>query len=413
MQDLIAVGNGRPSLLESDAILYSDARAVEQAEELSSVLSTQVMASSLLAKLKLLPPPELDDEEEGSYKLLFGAADYMVYILSGGSSGAYTDATTVSTTGLSVGPEHREYDMDTLKRAGLAGFIKYFPDILEKTGRVGSLSEQVCRDIGAENLAGIDVFHAGGDAFSATAGVNSSTVGSGPYLYAGTTGWIAATISLEEYRRKQANSSLFYLGHAASHAVIVAASVSCVGSAIQHTSKEILGCSVAELTCLAGDSPIGSRGVVMVSYLSGRRCPRPVDQSSGCLFGIQMSTRRCDIARAVIEGVVFSFVEAYGELPEEVKGRAKHGLRAVGGVCGCDIFLEGVTALVAQVSVGGSSDGEAGLMGAGWVAGESRSVDEGDRHGKGRHVDEKSREQWKVAMGVWRQVVTANESIWG
>lgn len=410
MQDLIAVGNGRPALLKSDAILYTDTRAVKQAQDLSSKLSTPVLASSLLAKLKLLPSPSLENRET-SYKLLFGAADYMAYMFTDGASGVCTDATTVSTTGLSVGPEHREYDIDTLRRVGLEAFVPLFPQILERTGRVGSLSEKVARDIGAEDLIGIDVIHAGGDAFSATAGVNCATLGSGSYLYAGTTGWIAATVSVEESRSASVRGSLFHLGHGASRNVILAASVASVGSALEYVGREILGCTVQELTELAAESVIGSHGVVMCTYLNGRRCPRPVDQSRGVLFGMQMSTRRCDIARAAVEGVVFSLAEAYKEMPA---GTTQATVRVVGGVSRCSIMLEGISALIGTAEVRAGNDMEAGLLGAGATA-------EGcDERGKaataaGRlvDVDDKSRREWHEAMRRWQRVVASSEPLWG
>lgn len=413
MQNLIAVGNGRPTLLKSDAILYSDTRAVKQAQDLSSKLSTPVLASSLLAKLKLLPLSSLANQET-SYKLLFGAADYMAYMFTDGASGACTDATTVSTTGLSVGPEHRKYDIDILKRAGLDAFVPHFPQILERAGRVGSLSEKVARDIGAQDLTGIDVVHAGGDAFSATAGVNCATVGSGSYLYAGTTGWIAATVSVEESLSASVRSSLFHLGHAASRNVILAASVASVGSALEYVGREILGCSVQEVTELAAESIIGSHGVVMCTYLNGRRCPRPVDQSTGLLYGLQMSTRRCDIARAAVEGVVFSLAEAYNEMPV---GTTEGTVRVVGGVSRCSIMLEGISALIRTAEVGAGNDMEAGLLGAGATA---EGGDEGGtatmavaRAGRLIDVDDKSRREWHEAMRRWQRVVASSEPLWG
>lgn len=417
MQDLIAVGTDPPHLLKSDALLYSDTRAVSQAEYLTDVVGAPVLATSLLAKLKLLSTPPSSGVQL-DYRLLFGAADYIVYRLCEDPGNGFTDATTVSTTGLSIGPTHREYDVNLLQRAGLGNFVDYFPDILQRPKPVGRLCASVANEIGAPHLTGIDVIHGGGDAYAATVGVGCGSDGSGAYLYAGTTGWIATTvdISRKENRDVLHSKSLFCLGHASScQHVIVAASVVSVGSAIRHACEKILLCDVSKLDEMAEESCIGSNGVVYIPYLNGRRCPRPVDVTRGGFYGMSLSTERCDMARAVVEGVVFSFVEASRELPKSVESSI---LRVSGGVSGCKLFLKGISALIGDVEV---FEEECGLVGAASVISISpldAPVSKGSSSSNVARVHifqdkEENVKQWQKSYNEWGSVVESVERLWG
>lgn len=57
---------------------------------------------------------------------------------------------------------------------------------------------------------------------------------------------------------------------------------------------------------LAMQSPPGANGVVFAPYLSGERCPWPDANARGVLYGLSLSTKKSDIIRAVMEGIVFS-----------------------------------------------------------------------------------------------------------
>lgn len=409
MQDLIAVGNHPPQLLKSDALLYSDCRAVEEAQALSDVLGMQVLATSLLPKLKLLPIPS-SNSETSSFKLLIGAADYLTYVLSGCPNDTFTDATTVSTTGLSVAPCHRSYDKELLRRAGLDSFFNHLPVILDKPAVVGNLSLEIAKCIGYEQLTGTNIVHAGGDAFSATVGVGCSHTEAGAYLYAGTTGWLATTIPHRKWSLVQSDS-LFRLGHAADrHSSIIAASVVSVGSALQHACDVFLNCHVSHLDVLAQNSKIGARGAVYVPYINGRRCPSPKDVTSGGLFGVTISTSQADIARAVVEGVTFSFVEASNEMPATVNLMQ---LRAVGGVCQCHTFLHGVSALIGHVEL---SHPEAGLVGAGTIAASALLKTYQPRTSNyftsSSPVSPEDKWAWERSLKQWRRVARVHEGLW-
>eukprot|EP00171_Calliarthron_tuberculosum_P007841 IDg7841t1 len=144
-----------PALLRNDALLYCDARSFDNATRLSVLLGREIAPTDLLPKLALLPV----DSQHGSYSLLLSAADFAVVELGGAPC---TDATNVSTTGLSSAP-HRSYDSALLERAGLGRLIARLPRIQSEICVGGSLSIGAAAALGAAALAGTPLVHAGGD----------------------------------------------------------------------------------------------------------------------------------------------------------------------------------------------------------------------------------------------------------
>ena len=57
----------------------------------------------------------------------------------------------------------------------------------------------------------------------------------------------------------------------------------------------------------ASQSPPGANGVIFVPYLSGERCPYPDPNARGMFYGLTLGTQKCDITRAVLEGVTYAF----------------------------------------------------------------------------------------------------------
>lgn len=340
MQDLIGVGDDIPELLKDDVVLYSDSRAVAEAERMSSLAQQLIQPTSLLAKLALLPRP-VEDNPPASYRLLFGAADYAIFRLSADPTCCFTDPTTISTTGLSASP-HRNYNVELLKRVGLEGFLPLFPKIQSGFQVCSYLSQQAANALGRPDLKGTPLVHAAGDAASATLGAGCITSRDGDYLYIGTSGWIGGTVSSSR-TCQDTSSGIFSLGHPQREEVsIELASIASAGLNFAYAASSLLGgISLSQLDQLAVAAPIGANGVVYVPYLSGLRCPQPNSLATGALCGLQGSSSRSDIARAIFEGVAF----AYRACAECLRGnqagiRRSSALPIVGGAAHSDAFLQ-------------------------------------------------------------------------
>ena len=92
---------------------------------------------------------------------------------------------------------------------------------------------------------------------------------------------------------------------------------------------QILDVDYDTLGDMALASEPGARGVIFIPYLDGERTPnRP--EATGTLFGLTRKTRREDIARACVEGLLCSLADAVGFL-ENVSGEQSERLLFIGG----------------------------------------------------------------------------------
>jgi xylulokinase len=76
-------------------------------------------------------------------------------------------------------------------------------------------------------------------------------------------------------------------------------------------------------------SPPGAKGLVLLPYLSGERTPIHDPHAKGVLFGLDLTHRRGDIFRALLEGIAYAtnhIIETYLEA-----GQDPRALLAVGG----------------------------------------------------------------------------------
>ncbi|MBJ2119459.1 sugar kinase [Arthrobacter sp. MSA 4-2] len=111
------------------------------------------------------------------------------------------------------------------------------------------------------------------------------------------------------------------------------------------------------LLALAGESPPGSRGLLLMPHFSGERTPVHDAHSRGALIGLSLDHNRADIARAVLEGVAHSVAHALsayaevGELPRRVI--------AVGGGTKNPIFTQSVTDITGLSQSIAETDGAA------------------------------------------------------
>jgi xylulokinase len=80
---------------------------------------------------------------------------------------------------------------------------------------------------------------------------------------------------------------------------------------------------------LALASEPGAHGLTLLPYLDGERTPKRPD-ASGTLHGLTTATTRADLARAYVEGLLFSLADAVDALTE-VSGRAPTRLLLIGG----------------------------------------------------------------------------------
>jgi xylulokinase len=98
---------------------------------------------------------------------------------------------------------------------------------------------------------------------------------------------------------------------------------------ILELGERLLGVDHDGMADLALESEPGAHGLTLLPYLDGERTPNRPD-AAGALYGLTTATTRADLARAHVEGLLFSLADAVDALAE-VSGRAPSRLLLIGG----------------------------------------------------------------------------------
>lgn len=116
----------------------------------------------------------------------------------------------------------------------------------------------------------------------------------------------------------------------------------------------------------AAQVPAGSGGVVFLPYLAGERSPIWDPAAKGVFYGLQFSTTRGQMARAVMEGVAFSL--RHNLETARQAGAGAPVLRSVGGAAGSPLWMQ-IKADVTRCSLEVASSDTATALGAALLAG--------------------------------------------
>lgn len=315
MQDLILLdGNGMPT---GPVILYSDTRAKAEAadiigkvgaDRLLALTGNEQGADSLWAKL-LWVRRHQPSRWEQARMLIFGAADYAAFRLTGE---AVTDTTTASTTGLLDIRTRRWLEPSVLAEMDIDAMVPLLPAVVPGGAQIGILREDAARTLGI--LAGLPVYHAPGDAGSTTIGAGSGESGRA-YGYLGTSGWVGFTAD----NPGAPAQGVFTLAHPREGQFMQVAPLLTAGGNLEWV-RELFG--QPDYTGVIGEAvarPIS--GVIYLPYLNGERAPFVDPLARAAFIGMSPGTTRADLTRAVLEGVAFAYRHALDTLMTEPLSR--------------------------------------------------------------------------------------------
>lgn len=317
MEDTIPITDND---LYQNAILYSDTRAEKEAAFINKRLpdinletGNKIHSSTPLAKMLWL-----EHQEVALFKhtdcFVFSAKDFIIYKLTG----AYvTDPTTAATTGM-MNLSARKWAPAILKEFGI--HPNKLPPIYSSEKIVGVVTELASMETGF--LPSTPVLSGCGDAGASTMGAHAVNRGDA-YFYIGTTGW-AAVISEESALNNEIEGT-FNLAHLPENTTISIAPLLNAGNVHKWAATLYSDSSDDNLYGAFDDfinhSGPGSGGVIFLPYINGERCPVHDDDAKGAFWGIGPDTKKSDMARAVIEGVCFSYKQIVDHLiPRETNG---------------------------------------------------------------------------------------------
>jgi xylulokinase len=349
MQDVIPVGaDGLPV---RPAILYSDARAAEQAERIAcelgeatirEVTGNHMDGSIPLAKLLWMKErePEL---MAASDRILFSSKDYVIRRLTGRN---VTDPTSAATAGL-MELSGWTWRSDWLERLGLDP--AKLPDLLATDDIAGEVHAEAAALTGF--AAGTPVLCGIGDAGASTLGAGVAERGD-MYVYLGTTGWVAASVERPGHHA----DGLFHLAHAERGLLIAIAPLMNAGNAHKWAVSVFGGGAEGQDAYAAFEREAASFDraageVLFLPYLNGERCPVQDASASGSFVGLRTTTTRAEMGCAVLEGVALAMRQVMeilsgGRLPERLTligggSRSDTWCRIFADVCGAEVSVPG------------------------------------------------------------------------
>ncbi len=291
-------------------ILYSDTRARAEAAHILEVVGAERLreltgndqdAGSVLAKLAWLRTYEPASMAESTW-LLLGATDYIAFRMTGIAA---TDTTTASTTGL-MNLESREVlDKAVLDEVGIGDSLRLLPPFLPGGTRVAELTQDAATALGLR--PGLPVHSGPGDAGATTLGVGSGEIGAA-YAYLGTSGWIAFTTA----HRALPGRGVITLAHPDPALYIQVAPLLTAGGNLEWVRNLFDTDDYDSLISRALATPPPKP--VYLPYLRGERSPFSDPLARGAFVGLDMGCSKCDLYRAVLEGVVFAYRHALDAL---------------------------------------------------------------------------------------------------
>lgn len=307
MQNLILIGrDGNP--LRS-AILYGDVRAQDEAAEVNAKIGADKLyhltaneqdASSLLAKLLWMARHERNVLAAASH-ILIGSADYVAYRMTGNAA---SDTTNASTTGLLDIQTREILDRRIFDALGLDSARRLLPVLQHGGAYVGTVTQMAAQALGIPQ--GIPVHLGPGDAGAATLGVGAGEVGT-VYAYLGTSGWVG----FSSPSPIQAEGT-WTLAHPHPELFIQVAPLLTAGGNQDWVRALFNSDDYASLSEQAFNRPPSQ--VLYLPYLQGERAPFRDPLARGAFVGLEMSTEKADIYRAVLEGVVYAYRHALDAL---------------------------------------------------------------------------------------------------
>lgn len=228
----------------------------------------------------------------------------------------------------------RDWDQEILERLGIP--VEKLPRSIPPGAVAGKLTSGAAEATGL--LKGMPVVAGGGDQPCAALG-NGATA---PPILSVTTG--TGTYILAPRNRPELDPERRFLCscHVLSDLWAVEAGILVTGAALPWF-LETFGISPGDgedpyrlLENMAGDSPIGARGLLFIPHFAGSKSPYWNPGARGCLHGLTLGHNRGDIARSLLEGI---FLEVKKNI-DLLTTREAEGLeiRVSGGVTRSDFF---------------------------------------------------------------------------
>jgi len=304
------------------AILWNDGRATEECAELAAAVPDLPRIAGVLAMPGFTAPKirwlaRHEPEHFAHTRRIVLAKDLVRLRMTGEAATDMTDAAGT----LFLDEAARAWSPAIVTAAGLD--MTQMPTVMEGSAPSGRLRPAVAAAWGIGRP--VVVAAGAGDAAAGAIGIGAVEEGDS-FLSLGTSAQLFVT--RDRYEPKPET-----LVHAFAHALPgrwfeMAAMLN--GAVCLDWVARLIGVKdIAALVASVAERFRGPARVVFLPYLAGERTPHNDPEARGGFFGLEYATGPLDLAQAVLEGIVFSFIDA--QLALQAAGRPATPVLAVGG----------------------------------------------------------------------------------
>ena len=304
MHGLVTIDENGDSI--RPAILWNDTRNTKQVKQiLDSVTLDNLLENTSNTVLEGFTLPKLlwvrENEFENYKKVhkIMLPKDYIVYRLTGN---VYSEPSDFAGT-IMYDVKKETFAYDLLNELDID--VDICPEIIPSHGKSGVIKDEVKKQLNISR--DINIYQGGADNACGALG-SGITDESRQLVSIGTSGVALAIENSSEFKN---DGSVHYFNHCVPNQKYIMGVTLSSGSSLEWL-KEILDANVSFETFIKGftDSPIGSNGLLFAPFLHGERTPYNDANIRGSFIGLDRSTNKNDLKRAVIEGISFSINES-------------------------------------------------------------------------------------------------------
>jgi xylulokinase len=322
--DLVPI---RPALLWNDQRTTAQCDAITAAvgeQRLVSIAGNPALTGFQAPKILWLREAEQRNYERVRHVLL--PKDFVRLRLSNELATDASDA--AGTLLMDVGA--RKWSDDILQALQIPA--EWLPEIFEGPEETGVLSAPVADELGLTE--GAPIAAGGGD--NAAAAVGTGIVEAGRVSSSlGTSGVVFAHSDAFD---PDPSGRLHAFCHAVPGAYHLMGVTLAAGASLRWWRDIVGSTSYGKLGELAASAPPGAEGLLFLPYLTGERSPHLDPRARGAFVGLSTRHGPAHMARAVMEGVVFSLRESIDVMIE--RGIEVDHVRAIGGGARSDLWLQ-------------------------------------------------------------------------
>jgi xylulokinase len=304
------------------AILWNDGRAVAECATLMEAVPDLARIAGIIAMPGFTAPKFLwlahhePDAVARTWKVL-PPKDFLRLALTGDALTEMSDAAGT----LWLDQRARDWSDAVLAASGLDR--EQMPSLVEGSDRAGELRAEICAAWGIDTPVAV----AGGAGDAAAAAIGIGAVGEGDaFVSLGTSAQYFIT---DDRYRPQPATLLHAFAHALPERWFRMAAMLNGASALDWLARLIGAPDIGALLKQLEASKCGPSHVLFLPYLSGERTPHNDPHARGVFFGLDPSTGRLDLVRAVLDGVAFTLLEAQRSL--DAAGARPERIAVVGG----------------------------------------------------------------------------------